>query len=1001
MMRKFLLLFAFCTALIVSARSYIPESNQSIQSEQQLKSCLKQYFCTYRLAGYQPARPMDLDSFRVDDLGHTLTVYPSEAFISQPFTLEVVKAIYDGLQRRLPAPWNAYKLLISSSKSVAIEDLIPNILRGAKADKNRLWGDVDYRGLPWVSFPGRPYSVSAGLQGRHLYIYPSHGCYVKQGSWQWQRPRLYCTTEDLFTQSFVYPFLFPMLEKAGAIVYSARERDIQTQEALVDNDSPNRQGRYEEQSAGDAPWAASPASMGFASVGSLLTDTTRCFSSGTYRSATAVSRRSSLSSINWTPRIPRTGSYAVYVSYKSLPNSVPDARYTIFHRGGRTTVRVNQQMGGGVWVYLGTYEFAEGSSREGRVQLTNQSDYRGVVTADAVRFGGGVGRTERGSAGTSGLPAFLEAARYAALWTAVPDSLINTEHSTNDYADDLRTRGNLVNYLTAGSPYVPSQLGGHVPFELSLALHSDAGFSRTHDIIGSLSISTSVRPDSVRRYPTGMSREASSDLARLLLTNLTSDLSRSFRTNWTMREHYDRNYAETRMPNVPSAILEMLSHQNFMDMRYGHDPFFKFTLARSVYATLLRYVNYQHSIKDYTLQPLPPRRFVTEFIDAEGTLRLTWAECTDTLHEAAPATGYIVYTKVDDEAFDAGQLVASPHFSLKLSPGRRYSFKVTAVNAGGESFPTEELAASYVAASTAKPILIVNGFDRLSGPAYYQTADSVGFDLEADPGVPYLYTTAFCGRQLNFQPAEMGRDGSAACGHSGRELEGKLLRGNTFDFPEAHGRSIAKAGSFSFCSVGREAFEAAEFRTSSYAVIDYIAGLQADRRQNFGSYPALSAAVRAKLSRYLEEENGRLLLSGSYLASDAMAATMATHAADSEAKVFLKKTLKVKFDGTMEADSLGRMEVEGIGRRFSIHLSHNADHYGATHPDAILPASSKAFAAMAYSSRQGAAVAYAGHRYRTFTMAFPLECIKEQADRDVAMKTILAFLLTEEERISD
>ena len=44
-------------------------------------------------------------------------------------------------------------------------------------------------------------------------------------------------------------------------------------------------------------------------------------------------------------------------------------------------------------MYLGTFEFAQGSNIAGRVVLTNQSDYRGVVTADAVRFGGGVGQT--------------------------------------------------------------------------------------------------------------------------------------------------------------------------------------------------------------------------------------------------------------------------------------------------------------------------------------------------------------------------------------------------------------------------------------------------------------------------------------------------------------------------------------------------------------------------------------------------------------------------------
>ena len=66
----------------------------------------------------------------------------------------------------------------------------------------------------------------------------SHGKYYKndKGCWEWQRPRLFCTTEDLFTQSFVIPYIIPMLENAGAIVYTPRERDWQRNEVIVDND---------------------------------------------------------------------------------------------------------------------------------------------------------------------------------------------------------------------------------------------------------------------------------------------------------------------------------------------------------------------------------------------------------------------------------------------------------------------------------------------------------------------------------------------------------------------------------------------------------------------------------------------------------------------------------------------------------------------------------------------------------------------------------------------
>lgn len=52
----------------------------------------------------------------------------------------------------------------------------------------------------------------------------------------------------------------------------------------------------------------------------------------------------------WIPDIPETGKYAVYVSYQTLPGSVSDAKYLVFHKGGVTEFKVNQQMGGG---YMG------------------------------------------------------------------------------------------------------------------------------------------------------------------------------------------------------------------------------------------------------------------------------------------------------------------------------------------------------------------------------------------------------------------------------------------------------------------------------------------------------------------------------------------------------------------------------------------------------------------------------------------------------------------------
>ena len=84
----------------------------------------------------------------------------------------------------------------------------------------------------------------------------------------------------------------------------------------------------------------------------------------------AVSGGRQLSTAVWQPQIPQEGDYAVYVSYQSLPGSVSDAVYSVRHQGIATEFRVNQQMGGGTWVYLGTFRFSAGCSKDNCVVLS-------------------------------------------------------------------------------------------------------------------------------------------------------------------------------------------------------------------------------------------------------------------------------------------------------------------------------------------------------------------------------------------------------------------------------------------------------------------------------------------------------------------------------------------------------------------------------------------------------------------------------------------------------
>lgn len=863
----------------------------------------------------------------------------------------------------------------------SIDELIPNLYRRGKKDKDRLFDNLENKGAPWVTCVSRPYEITRGLEGRHIALWQSHGQYYinNHDKWGWQRPRLFCTSEDQFTQSFLLPYLIPMLENAGANVFTPRERDTQKQEVIVDNDGTlsgkgGKGSLYLDVKSRKARWEQTGL-PGFAQRKRVYQDGENPFLTGTARFA-KTEKKKDKAFAEWVPDIPETGEYAVYVSYQTLPNSVSDAKYLVFHAGGVTEFKVNQRIGGGTWVYLGTFTFDKGRNDYSMVILSNESKEKGVVCADAVRFGGGMGNIARGGK-TSGLPRYLEGARYSAQWAGMPYSVYGGYEGKNDMNDDINVRSRTVNYLAGKSVFNPAEDGLGVPFEMSMALHSDAGFSKEDAIIGSLGIYTTDFNDG--RLNAGTDRYASRDLSDILLTQLQQDIRATFNIAWTRRSMWDRNYSETRLPAVPSTIVELLSHQNFADMRLGHDPNFKFTVGRALYKAILRYICNQHG-KDYTVQPLPVSHFALRF-GKKNTLELSWEGEDDPLEPTAKPREYIVYTRIGHGGFDNGVRVSSPSHTVKIEPGIVYSFKVTAINRGGESFPSEILAA-YKAKHEQGRVLIVNGFDRISGPAVIDTPQAAGFDLAQDPGVPYLYDISLCGSQQNFNRKAAGRQ----LGDSGNEYEGMKIAGNTFDYPFIHGKAIQATGKYSFVSCSDEALESGTISPEDYPIMDYILGLEKTDNSSNPSrniyYKTFSSPMQRVLTAYCLS-GGNLLVSGAYVGSD-----MSTSQGDRE---FTRNLLKYGYGNSLQTTG-NDIRVQGLGRTFSIPRLPNEQAYPVTAPDCILPVP-PAFPVMTYSTGNvSAATAYQGKDYRTFVMSFPFESIEEEADRNAIMASILQFL---------
>lgn len=943
-------------------------ANRNTQARDNLGNILKTYVLQNRAKKVIfPSQPY-LVSYNLDDRRRTLNVQLSPSFAAQDFTASSVRFYYKRLAKALPRPYNKYKLTIMAG-GLPIEQLVA----GSKCEKGmpNAWGKTEYEGAPWVMNDSRPYFVSHGLFDRHLSLWASHGRYYdgKKDRWKWQRPNLFGTTEDLFTQTIVIPYLIPMLENAGAVVFTPRERDWQKNEVIVDNG-----GRGYVEDSGKETWKTAQ-EKGFAYHAGTYRDGENPFTQGTARAVKAT-KKADVSWASYQPNIPQGGKYAVYVSYQSLKNSVSDAQYIVMHKGQRTVFKVNQQMGGGTWVYLGTFDFDRGNNEFNRVVVTNSSSESGVVTTDAVRFGGGMGNIERGGS-CSGMPRCLEGARYSAQWAGAPYSVYSSKNGSDDYGDDINVRSNMTNWLAGGSTYVPTLEGKKVPIELSLAVHSDAGYTTVNDsIIGSLAICTTSFNDG--RLNSGVSRMVSHDFADSLLTGLQRDISGKYR-KWTRRYLWDRNYSETRKPEVPSAIIETMSHQNFADMRRGLDPIFRFTLARSLYKTILRFVNGNHSVPS-VVQPLPVSNFRIER-NSSGGLRLSWIAEKDEQEPTAVPTSYIVYTSEDGMGFDNGTVVYTSSFDFEAKKGVNYCFKVTALNRGGESFPSETLAAYLSKSAHAKDILVVDGFSRLSGPAVVDDYSRQGFDLGSDIGVSYGLTAGWNGRQQCFDKSRAGSEGEGSLGYCGDELAGRFIMGNNRDGSVCHVKDIAMSGAYNVVGCSLEALDNNLVKLDHYNLVDIAFGLQRNDGHSLVVYKTFSETLQSKLRSYAKS-GGRILVSGAYVGSDMT---------QPHERSFMSDVLKTTFTGT--DTNAGNNMVDGLGLSLDIIRQINDRHFAATSVDRIAACDGRSFAAMRYQDGSTAGVAYDGTDYKSFVMGYPYECINNVRTRQQVMKGLLGFLL--------
>lgn len=944
-------------------------------------------------------------SATVNEKKKTVNIDLNEIYSYVPFTETSLDEAKRLVLNELPSKYKAYKVRLTI-KGVDADKYLPVFSKNYRKKNTRFITSLDPND-----------NHEKGLSGNVIALWQSHGWYFepKLNRWEWQRARIFQTVEDLYTQSYVMPFLMPMLENAGAYVMSPRERDINTFEQIIDADGEYAYKGYSEPKHGEA-WIDGEG-VGFAYNRKEYRNFENPFKEGTYREVKASKNEKKISTAKWDAEVPADGEYAVYISYVTKPKSVSEVLYTVNSQAGAKTFKVNQKMGGGTWLYLGHFPLKAGLN-EAVVEVSNYSKEKGVITTDAVKIGGGMGNVSRKVQAMSEnvkssdskqsqaielpdvdyrwqlsrYPRFTEGARYFLQWAGMPDTVYSPTNGVNDYTDDYSCRGHWVNYLAGGSRVRPKAEGLNIPVDLAFAFHTDAGTTPNDSIIGTLGIYMTKK---FGKYADGTPRILSRDLTDKIMTNIVEDVRKLYEPQWMRRGMWDRSYAEARVPEVPTMLLELLSHQNFADMKYGLDPTFRFTVSRAIYKGMLEFIA-ERDGRAYMVQPLPVNSFAIA-PQSKGKFMLTWKPTADTLTVNSDASSYLVYERIGKGAFKVIAKTEIPQYTVEVNDNLIHSYKIVAMNDGGKSFPSEILSLG-VAPQSKGTVMVVNGFTRVSAPDWFEAGEIAGFYDERDHGVPYMNDISFIGSQFEFRREIPWMDDDAAgFGASRSNYEDKVIAGNTFDYPSVHGASLMATG-YSFVSSSMVAFTSGMVTAGEYPVVDIIMGKQKEVKIGRGAVPNRYKTMTPELMNVISEytkSGGNVMLTGSFIATDIWDKKDAVE----EEKTFAANVLGYKWrvgqaavEGAVYAVPSVYKPLSGEGE-WTFEMKPNDKIYAVESPDALYPADTKTGATVLRYSENNipAGVAASMNGYRTFVMGVPFEVIENESERNALMQRVLNF----------
>lgn len=771
--------------------------------------------------------------------------------------------------------------------------------------------------------------VPGALDGKLLFVSQAHGYldYDNANAWTTQRGITHGIVEDFVNAEAVNEYLLRYLHNAGARVFTLRESDRSPAMVIVDEaDGSTRpdNGTYVESGAAGA--FSSSGLRGFRNFQAPYGPTTDPFTNGGTDRLIATAATETARA-TWTPSIPAEGDYDVSVAYtRDGTSRASDAHYVVRHTGGVTHLRVNQERHGWVWVFLGRFHFAAGLHPEsGSVALANDSSEPGeTVSADAVRFGGGMGDVlGEHHATLSGRPRWEEGARTFTQFMGAA----NAVYAGGD--------------VSARSKFAAWEHVDGVEDSAYLSWHSNA-FDGT--VRGTSSYIYSNNPPDNTYDPT-QSVPGSAALMNRIHDEILNDLRAGWNASWQNRGYRSAYFGEINPsynPEMPSALLEVAFHDNASDAAALKSPRFRQIVARAIYQGIAKYFAQRDGLPVHLL-PEPPRE-VEAHTTAAGEAVVSWvAPLTDAggLYGDA-ATGYRLYRSRDGRGFDDGASVSGTSVTLTgLTPGETVYLRLTAVNAGGESLPSETLVVRPPTA-TEPHVLLVHGFDRL---------DSAMLLRQAEPGL------------------------------GGTVERMDLARMNRFDYLVEHAEALRDLA-VAIDSASNEAIGSGRVTLDpqSQAAVFWELGEESTVDETF------STAEQTRVRSYLEA-GGRLMVSGAEIAWDL---DLLGSAADQS---FYREVLRSRYvadDGeTYRVDGSPGGLFDGLAGLAFDDGTHGT--YDVDYPDVIQGEGSAAVCLDYGGGGLGAAVVAETGSSRVVNLGFPFETIYPAESRRAVLERIAAY----------